>query len=334
MAERLYHVSISPHLREKTTVPLIMWTVFVALLPQLALATWIFGPRVLLLTAVAVVTAVVAEAAFQKLRKQAITIKDGSAALTGLLLAYVLPPGVSLDIPFWGSIFAICIAKQLFGGLGFNFFNPALISRAFLALGFPLAMTTAWIMPFAWSSGADAVSTATPLYVLKTFGISGLYEQYGDFATVAKSFFIGIQPGCIGETSSLLLVAGGLFLLWRKIISWHIPVSMLVSVAVLAWIFGGEGYFTGNPLVHLLSGGLMLGAFFMATDYVTSPTQPVAKLIFGAGIGALTVLIRLKGGYPEGVCYAILLMNALAPVLEDWIRPKRFALPQTEPKKR
>lgn len=334
--EKLFHVAISPHLKDSSTVPKIMWTVFIVLLPQLALAIWMFGPWTLALTAVSVLTCMLSELVVQKIRRQKVSIMDGSAALTGLLLAYVLPPGASLDIPFWGAIFSIVIAKQLFGGLGFNFFNPALIGRAFLTVGFPVMMTTAWITPFAWLDAADAVSSATPLNVLKSQGLEGLWTHYGSFETVLRSFFVGVKPGCIGETSSLLLFLGGLYLLARRIITWHIPLAMLATVAVLGWIFGGQdGYFGGNPLVHLLSGGVVLGAFFMATDYVTSPSQPLAKIIFGVGVGALTILIRVRGVYPEGVCYAILLMNGLAPVLDDWIRPGRFAkpLPKPEPAK-
>ena len=239
---------------------------------------------------------------------------------------------MGLDVPFWGAVFSICIVKQLFGGLGYNFFNPALMARAFLVAGWPVVMTTAWVAPFAWSGGVDAVSTATPLFILKTQGIAALYDAYGSFSGVLKNFFLGVKPGCIGETSSLLLLLGGLFLLWKRIISWHIPVSLIATVGILGWIFGGEGWFAGNPLVHMFTGGVMLGAFFMATDYVTSPSQPKAKLLFGCGIGVLTIVIRLKGGYPEGICYAILLMNAVTPVLEQKFRPKRFTMPPKEVK--
>jgi electron transport complex protein RnfD len=174
-------------------------------------------------------------------------------------------------------------------------------------------------------SGADAVSTATPLYVLKHYGMSAFIEQFGGLSSAYAHFFVGWRPGCIGETSALLLLLGGAYLMVKKYITWHIPVSVIVTVGVLTWVFGGETLFSGNPLLAVLSGGVMLGAIYMATDYVTSPTQPKAKLIFGAGIGALTVLIRLKGGYPEGICYAILLMNPLTPALEQWFRPERFA---------
>jgi electron transport complex protein RnfD len=211
-------------------------------------------------------------------------------------------------------------------------FNPALIGRAFLVASYPVAMTSAWLPPIRdaavfkyMGAGVDAVSTATPLYILKHYGMAAVIERFGSLSVIYKDFFLGWRPGCIGETSAFLLLIGGLYLIYKKYITWHIPVSVIVSVALLTWAFGGEKLFTGNPLLAVLSGGVIIGAFFMATDYVTSPTQATGKLIFGAGIGALTVLIRLKGGYPEGVCYAILLMNPLTPALDRWFKPKRFA---------
>jgi len=227
------------------------------------------------------------------------------------------------------------------GGLGFNVWNPALVGRALMMAAFPVYMTAAWLPPVNWaqspigvylSPGAvDAVSTATPLYVLKNYGLAALVQQFGGLSTIYENFFIGLRPGCIGETSAALILLGGIFLMIRGIITWHIPVSTVATVAVLTWIFGGETWFEGQPLVAVLSGGLMLGAFFMCTDYVTSPTLKAAQIIFGIGVGALTVLIRLKGGYPEGVCYAILLMNCLTPALDEWFQPKRFAPPKASP---
>ena len=328
MEKPIFYVSISPHIRDVDTVPRIMWTVFIVLLPQLFLATWVFGPRVLLVALVSILSCVVVEAISQRLLGRPVTIKDGSAALTGLLLAYVLPPGVPISLPLWGSVMAIFVAKQLMGGLGYNIFNPALVARAFLAAGFPVAMTTTWLEPFAWRNQADAISSATPLYLLKHYGPEALSGRFGGYENLLKNFFFGLQSGSIGETSAALLLAGGVFLIYRRIITWHIPVATLATVALLSWIFGGEGLFKGDPLVHLLSGGIILGAFFMATDYVTSPSLPLSRIIFGVGVGALTVLIRLRGGYPEGVCYAILLMNCFVPALNEWIRPKRFAPPK------
>lgn len=309
-----------------------MWTVNACLLPPLILSVFIFGFQTLIITLVSVLSCVITEAVSQKLLHRPITVKDGSAVITGLLLAYVIPPGVPYWMPILGGIFAIYITKHLFGGLGYNIFNPALIGRAFLVATFPVAMTSAWILPiqdFAifkyMQPGVDAVSTATPLYVLKHYGLAALIDKYGTLSTIYKDFFLGVRPGCIGETSNLLILLGGAVLVFKRYISWHIPVSVIASVALFTWIFGGEGYFNGDPILAVLSGGIFLGAIFMATDYVTAPSQKNAQLIFGAGVGAITVLIRLKGGYPEGICYAILLMNALTPALESWFQPRRFA---------
>jgi H+/Na+-translocating ferredoxin:NAD+ oxidoreductase subunit D len=317
-----------------------MWTVSATLLPVLFLSAYTFGFRGILITLISVVSCVVVEAISQKALGRPVNVSDGSAVLTGILLAYIIPPGVPYYLPILGAVGAIFINKELMGGLGFNVWNPALVGRALMMASFPVAMTAAWIAPVDWSKsaysvylggGVDAVSTATPLYVLNQFGMQAFIEQFGSLNTVYKNFFIGLQPGCIGETSALLILAGGLFLMLRGIITWHIPVSTIVTVAVLTWIFGGETWFSGNPLLAVLSGGLMLGAFYMCTDYVTSPTLRTAQIIFGVGVGALTVLIRLKGGYPEGVCYAILLMNCLTPALDEWVKPKRFALPKQAP---
>jgi H+/Na+-translocating ferredoxin:NAD+ oxidoreductase subunit D len=328
----LWTVSLSPHVKSGESVEKIMWTVAACLLPPLILSVFIFGFQTLFITLISVLSCVATEAITQKLLHRPVTIKDGSAVITGLLLAYVIPPGVPYWMPILGGVVAIYLAKHLLGGIGYNIFNPALIGRAFLVATYPVAMTSAWLPPIRdaalfkyMGSGIDAVSTATPLYVLKHYGIGAVIEKFGSMSTIYGDFFIGWRPGCIGETSALLLLLGGIFLLYKGYISWHIPVSVLVSVGLFTWIFGGEGYFDGNPVLAVLSGGVILGAFFMATDYVTSPTNRTAKLIFGAGIGALTVLIRLKGGYPEGVCYAILLMNPLTPALETWFKPKRFA---------
>ena len=328
----LLTVSLSPHIKSGESVEKIMWTVVACLLPPLILSVFIFGLQTLIITAVSVGSCVAVEAISQKLLHRPVTIKDGSAVITGLLMAYVIPPGVPYWIPILGAVMAVYVAKHLLGGIGFNIFNPALIGRAFLMATFPVAMTSAWLPPIRdlsilkyMGTGVDAISTATPLYVLKHYGSEALVEKFGSFGTMYVDFFLGWRPGCIGETSSFLLLLGGLFLIYKRYITWHIPASVIVSVGLFTWAFGGETLFTGNPLLAVLSGGVILGAFFMATDYVTSPSQETAKIIFGAGVGALTVLIRIKGGYPEGVCYAILLMNPLVPALERWLRPKRFA---------
>ncbi len=333
-ANKLLSVAISPHIKSETSVEKIMWTVFATLIPPLILSAFVFGPRTILIAIVSILSCVFCEAVTQKLMKRPVTIKDGSAALTGLLMAFVIPPGVPWYLPILGSIMAIFVAKQLMGGIGYNIWNPALVARAFLMASFPVAMTSAWIFPkISTNSAIDAVSTATPLYVLKHYGVQEMIERFGGLFAIYKNFFLGLQPGCIGETSALLILIGGLYLLYKRYITWHIPLSCLITVALLTWIFGGEGYFSGKPGIALMSGGLMLGAFYMATDYVTSPSHKVGKIIFGCGVGALTVLIRLKGGYPEGVAYAILLMNSITPALDSWFRPKRFAPPKEVVKK-
>lgn len=303
-------------------------------MPPLILSVFVFGIQTLLITAVSVISCVAVEAVSQKLLGRPITIKDGSAVLTGVLLAFVIPPGVSPLLPVLGAVMAIYIGKHLLGGIGYNIFNPALMGRAFLLATFPVAMTTAWLPPldgmaiFSYlGAGADAVSAATPLAVLKEQGVMAFQKMFGSGASLYGSFFVGWRPGCIGETSGLLLVLGGLYLLYKRYITWHIPVSILGTIAALTWIFGGKTLFSGDPLLAVLSGGAILGALYMATDYVTSPANKTAQILYGVGIGALTVLIRLKGGYPEGICYAILLMNPLSSILDGWFKRKRFAPP-------
>ncbi len=330
-------VSVSPHFKSTETVTKIMWTVVACLLPALILSVFIFGFQTLIIALISVLSCVGTEYVSNRcLNRPTDTIKDGSAVITGLLLAYVIPPGVPYWMPILGGVVAIYVTKVLMGGLGYNAFNPALIGRAFLVATYPVAMTSAWLSPIRGASvfkymgaGVDAVSTATPLYVLKHYGIAAVIERFGSLSVIYRDFFIGWRPGCIGETSAFLLILGGLYLIYKKYITWHIPMSVIVSVGFFTWVFGGETFFTGNPLLAVLSGGVIIGAFFMATDYVTSPNQKAGQLFFGAGIGALTVLIRLKGGYPEGVCYAILLMNSMTPAIDRWFKPKRFA-PQPE----
>ena len=311
-----------------------MWTVVACLIPPLLLSVLVFGIQVLFITAVSVASCVAVEAASQKLLGRRVTVRDGSAVITGMLLAFVIPPGVSPLLPVLGAVMAIYIGKHILGGIGYNIFNPALLGRSFLLATFPVAMTSAWLPPlkdmavFSYlGEGLNAVSTATPLAVIKEQGMAAFTEMFGTGASLYGSFFMGWRPGCIGETSGFLIVLGGLYLLYRGYITWHIPVSVLGTIALLSWIFGGETYFSGDPLLAILTGGALLGAFYMANDYVTCPTNKVSQLVYGFGIGALTVMIRLKGGYPEGICYAILLMNPLSPVLDGWFKPRRFAPP-------
>ncbi|WP_136795417.1 MULTISPECIES: RnfABCDGE type electron transport complex subunit D [Desulfosediminicola] len=333
-AHREWIVSVSPHVKSNETVAKIMWTVVACLMPPLFLSVFIFGFQVLIITAVSVVSCVAVEYVSQKSLGRPVTITDGSAVLTGVLLAFLIPPGVSYLLPVLGAVMAIYIAKHLFGGIGFNIFNPALMGRAFLLATFPVAMTSAWLPPVEglaifsyFGAGVDAVSTATPLAVMKEQGMVAFTEMFGSGASLYTSFFLGWRPGCIGETSGFLLVLGGAYLIYKNYITWHTPVAVLGTIATLTWIFGGESYFGGDPLLAILSGGAILGSIYMATDYVTSPTTKTGQLVYGVGIGALTVLIRLKGGYPEGICYAILLMNPLASVIDNFCKPKRFAGP-------
>jgi len=324
-------VSISPHIKSEESVSRIMWSVNLSLLPALVMAVYFFGPRAFFITAVCIISAVLSEYYMQKVLKRKITIGDGSAFLTGLLLGMNLPASLwslnpfTIHVPVIGSFVAIVITKQLFGGLGYNVFNPALIGRAFLLISFPKLMTI-WSEPTAAFVALDSKTTATPLGILKEEGVEKLMEVFGDKINLYMQLLIGHRGGCIGETSIIALLIGAAFLIYRGYITWHIPVSFVGTVAVLAWVFGGKGtgLFTGDPILHLLSGGLILGAFFMATDYVTCPSVKKGQIIFGIGCGALTILIRLKGAYPEGVMFAILLMNCFAPIIDRGFKTKVF----------
>jgi electron transport complex protein RnfD len=301
-------VSVSPHIYSGESTARIMWLVILSLLPAGVAGVFTFGLVSLWVILVSVVCAVVTEAVIQKLRGVPVTVYDGSAALTGLLLGYCLPPAVPLWLAGVGSFVAIAIGKQAFGGLGQNIFNPALVGRAFLLAAWPTHMTT-WVLP---RGSFDAVTSATPLAAESFMGFS------------LRDLFLGNHGGSIGEVCILALLAGALFLLIAGYITWHIPFSFIATVGIFTWIFGGETLFSGEWLFHILSGGLMLGAFFMATDYVTSPLTAKGRLIFGFGCGLLTSVIRLWGGYPEGVCYAILLMNAATPLIDRYTKARRF----------
>lgn len=318
-------VSVSPHVRSEESVARIMWTVNVALLPALIMGLYFFGPRALSVTVLCVISSVVFEFFYQKGLKKKIMISDGSAVLTGLLLGMNLPPTAPFYISIVGSFVAIIITKQIFGGLGFNIFNPALIGRAFVMISWPRAMTT-WSEPTAAFFALDAKTTATPLGILKEDGLAQLLEVFGDKMNLYTQQLIGNVAGSIGEVSAIALLAGGIFLLYKGYITWHIPASFLGTVFVLAWIFGGDGLFSGDPIIHLFGGGLMLGAFFMATDYVTCPSVRLGQIIFGIGCGAITMLIRLKGGFPEGVMFAILLMNCFAPMIDRQVKRAPFGM--------
>ena len=299
-------VTQAPHINAKEDSARIMWIVLISLIPAGVAGAFIFGIPALSVILVSVASAVLTEALIQKLRKVEITILDGSAALTGLLLAYCLPPSIPLSMAAIGSFVAIAVGKQTFGGLGQNIFNPALVGRAFLLAAWPTDMTT-WVLP---GKIYDGLTSATPL--ANNFESVNLLD-----------LILGFRGGSIGEVSIIALLAGELFLLIKGYIDWRIPLSFIATVALFTWIFA-DNYFSGQWLKHILSGGLLLGAFFMATDYVTSPLMGKGKWIFGFGCGLITAVIRLWGGYPEGVCYSILLMNAAVPLIDRYTKPKRF----------
>ena len=351
MAEK-FIVATSPHIKKNISVTKVMWLVVLALLPAYIHTVLLFGMKTVWVSLAAVAGALFSEALMQLLFKKKITVHDGSAFLTGLLLAFNVPP----TIPLWkvalGSAFAIIVAKQLFGGLGYNIFNPALAGRAFLMASYPVDMTSGWTAPAggvlslnpavsqavsdpAVAKFLDSVTSATPLNALKTARAAlddpALHEQArhvigelfsGDSVINA---FLGKIGGCLGETTALFLLIGGIFLIITKLADWRVPAGYLGTVALLTWAFGGiDGLFTGDPLFHLFTGGLMLGAFFMATDMVTSPITARGRWIFAVGCGVLTFTIRMWGGYPEGVSYSILLMNIFVPLIDRYTVPVSF----------
>jgi Na+-translocating ferredoxin:NAD+ oxidoreductase subunit D len=306
MENTLHVVSASPHIRSKDTVKGVMRDVMIALIPATLAGIYYFGMKAIILIALSIASCVAAEYIWQKVTKQKITIRDYSAAVTGLLIAFNIPVSSPVWIPVIGGFFAIIIVKQFFGGLGQNFMNPALAARGFLLASWPVQMTN-------WT--VDGVSAATPLGILKEGGA----ELPGIF-----NVFVGNVGGCIGETSALALLLGGAYLLYKRVITWEIPVTFIGTVFVLTWIFGRDGFMTGAPMYEILAGGLMLGAFFMATDYSSSPMTAKGKIIMGVGCGFLTAIIRVYGGYPEGVSYAILLMNLFVPLIDRFTIPKPF----------
>lgn len=301
-------VTASPHIYSGESVKTVMYTVIIALIPSIIASFIFFGIRAIMIILISVLTAMLLEALVQWIRHKPITINDGSAIITGILLAFNLPPTSPFWLPIVGTSFAILIAKHTFGGLGNNIFNPALAGRAFLLAAYPAHMTK-WI-PTKLSFDVDISTYATPLAIIKEKGGMGLPNYF--------DMFIGNTGGCIGETSALLLILGGLFMMARKVITWHIPVTYIGTVGLLTWLFGKD------PLFHILAGGLMLGAIFMATDMVTTPVTTKGMLIFGIGCGIMTTFIRLIGKYPEGVSYSILFMNAFTPLIDRYTMPKRF----------
>lgn len=294
-------VSSSPHIRSENNVSNIMLNVVIALIPVTLMGVYFFGLRALAIIIVTILSSLITEVVFQKYRKKPVSLKDCSGLVTGLLLGLTLPPNLPLWMAMVGGIVSIGLGKMVFGGLGHNVFNPALVGRAFLLITFPVQMTT-WITP------VDAVSSATPLNLFKMEGIKTGYVD----------LFLGNIGGSIGETSVLLIMLGGAFLLYKKIIDWRIPVGYLGSIIIIVLLLGQD------PIFHMLSGGIMLGAFFMATDMVTTPITKAGRWVFGIGAGIILVVIRIYGGYPEGVLYSILFMNGLVPLINRYTKGKIF----------
>jgi electron transport complex protein RnfD len=308
-------VSGSPHIHKPESISRIMWTVVASLIPAGIAGVIIFGWDALWVTLVAVIAAVLTELIFGIWAKKKITVLDGSAVITGILLAFNLPSGVPLWLPVVGAVFSIAIGKQVFGGLGQNIFNPALVGRVFLMASWPKYMTT-FTHPLRAGSGFDAITSATPLALLKEGKILG-HISYWDL-------FLGKHGGCIGEVCILALLIGAAILLIKGYISWHIPASFILTTAGFSYIFGAAQLFSGDWLFSILSGGLILGAFFMATDYVATPLTAKGQIIFGVGCGLLTAVIRIWGGYPEGVSYAILMMNAATPFIDRYTKHRIY----------
>ncbi len=342
-------VSASPHIHAKQHTASIMWSVSLALVPATVWGAYAFGLRSLLVLGISILSAVLCEFLLGKVSKET-TLADGSAFLTGLLVGLNMSPSVPLYIPFVASAFAIFVAKWIFGGLGANWINPALAGRVFVFFSFTTPMSTYQLPRTLSSLAPDALSSATPLSFAKTAISSGklgldpnaLLAQSGypstgfaqgiasvtGFSPYSIDTFLGNVGGCIGEVSALLLLVGGIYLMIRKVITWHVPLTYLGSVGLLSWVFGGIpfgfGLFAGSFLPSLFSGGLMLGALFMATDYVTSPITHKGQIIFGIGCGFFTFLFRYFGSMPEAVSVSILLMNIVSPTIDRYIVPRKF----------
>lgn len=315
--EERFVVSSSPHMKSDSGISSIMLDVIIALIPALVAGVYFFGIRALAVVATTVAACVLSEYVYERITKKPITVGDLSAVVTGILLSLSLPPSIPLWMTVIGGAFAIVIVKQLYGGLGKNFMNPALAARCFMMVAWAGQFAT-FVLPLA-GYGPDAISSATPLAILKG-------SSEGSLPSLSASF-LGGKAGCIGETSGLMLLLGFLYLLIKRVVDWKIPVCYIASFAILMYLFGenntglSQGCFT---LMHLLSGGLLIGAFFMATDYVTTPTTLWGHVIFGIGCGFLTFAIRKFGAYPEGVSFAIILMNVATPLIERYTRPKAF----------
>lgn len=311
----LLHISSSPHVRSKVSTSGIMGTVLLALLPAALFGIYNFGPHALLLILISMATCVATEAVYEHFMHKKLTIKDYSAAVTGLLLALNLPPSAPWWIPVIGGVFAVLVVKQLFGGLGQNFMNPALAARCFLLISFTGRMTNFAVPESAWGNVVDTVSGATPLAALKA----------GESVDI-MSLFLGNVQGTIGETSALAILVGAAILLGTKVIDCRIPLTYIGTFAVFVLLFGGHGFDINYLAAHLFGGGLMLGAWFMATDYVTTPITKKGQLVYGVCLGVFTGLFRIFGGSAEGVSYAIIFCNLLVPLIERFTMPAAFGM--------
>lgn len=297
----------APHIRTSETVESVMYDVIIALVPAFLMAIYSFGIRALILTSVSVLSCMVTEYVCQKALKQDINVFDGSAILTGILFAFVVPVIMPLQYVVVGAVVAIALGKMVYGGLGHNIFNPALVGRAFVQASWPVAITTFAYDGKAGATVLDAMKRDIPL----TDALLNNGNQY-------LEAFIGRMGGCLGETSALALLLGGIYLIYKKHIDWKVPAVMIGTVFALTAFMGAD------PVMQIFSGGLFLGAFFMATDMVTSPVTDKGRVVFALGLGVLISLIRIKGGYPEGTAYAILIMNGVVPLIDRYIRPKKF----------
>ena len=325
--KKIFKVTSNPIVRTPRDTSKIMLDVIIALVPALGVGAYMFGMNVAILLVVNVAACVVFEWAYRKLMKKNTSVGDLSAVVTGVLITCVMPSAAPWWVGLIGSFFAIIVVKQLYGGIGKNFLNPALAARAFMSAAYAAYMTT-WAVPSTLRSVVDATTMATPLSYLNNGEALPEYFNY-------LNMFLGGIPGSIEEVSALALLIGGAYLLIRKVITWRIPVTFIGTVAVLTLVFGHEGY--GNVewmLYNVLSGGLILGAFFMATDYSTSPVNLKGQLLYGVGCGAVTVLIRYFGSYPEGVSYAILVMNCCTWAIDKGFRPRQFGMTKEDIKAR
>lgn len=323
----LLNVSPSPHAHGKESTQKLMLNVVVALIPAFITSVFYFGIGAIIVTATSVASCLLFEYLIQRfILKKPISITDGSALVTGILLAFNLPSNIPVFTIITGSFIAIAVAKMTFGGLGNNPFNPALVGRVFMLISFPVQMTS-WPVPKGLATGyTDAVTGATPLAIIKEGLKNGeSLSSLMDKIPTPAQMFLGNMGGSMGEVAAVALLVGFIYLLFRKVITWHIPVSVIGSMAIfttILWLVNPEK--NADPMFHILAGGVLLGAIFMATDYVTSPMVPKAMLIYGCGIGIITVIIRVYGAYPEGVSFAILIMNAFVPLMNTYIKPKRF----------